>query len=81
MNQLFTKEQLFGMLRVIADLGGGSREEIIEACQNKNIIHTGSFVEYILDIHLLPMGYVKDFQLDQVRYNISQVGEVHLISH
>jgi|10_taG_2_1085330.scaffolds.fasta_scaffold310085_2 hypothetical protein len=80
MNQLFTKQQLQGILTVINELSGGSREEIIEECQERNIIASAGFVEYMLDVHLLPMGYIKSFQLDETRYNISQVGEIHLIS-
>lgn len=80
MNLLFTRKQLQGILAVIAGLGGGSRLEIIEACQKENIIHTASFAEYILDVHLIPMGYVKSFELDETRYNISQVGETHLMT-
>ena len=80
MSLLFTKEQLRGILTVILELSGGSRKEIVDACQTRKIINSSTFIEYILDIHLIPMGYVKSFQLDQVRYHISQVGETHLVS-
>ena len=76
----FNKKQLGGILSVIQDLSGGSRQEIIDECMRREVISASSFVEYILDVHLIPMGYVKSFHLEQARYNISQVGEVHLIS-
>ncbi len=77
---LFTKNQLQGVLEVIRDLSGGSASEIAKECNFRNIIHNSTFVEYMIDIHLIPMGYVKDFHLEQTRYNISQVGEMHLAS-
>ena len=77
---IFTKKQFKGVLKVISDLSGGSKKEISLECQCRNIINSATFVEYIIDVHLIPMGYVKCFELDETRYNISQVGEAHLIS-